>query len=509
MQLDHLLTEALLSESGKPLDGVTREVMENGFSADFSDVVVHASPRAAFANRLLASKAFTIGRHVFFADGAYRPRDRSCQLLIAHELAHVVQKRLGSAATQANPSDPAAEAEAHTAAAAVTQGARYRCTIPVQQDTPSCWGEAGHYYTANYVLQAAGVDAKTAAEIAFYAQMGDEVIELDATEQGIKWLKMAATEQAAYATSPVNGAMASILLEKSMRVSKEIGMGLHCLTGAASDCETAWRAHVLETAPQTAGNLALGLAVHAFGDSFAHRDISDPRKMYPPVIGHGRIMIDDAKKGKMPSRKLAEIPDHLDQRPDLYRQYGEELYAIARYRWQAPLARGISLSLLRDTLTEIASVSGEKAQILKIRYLSARWCGPISLTYFPELKIYDDGDYKDCVSYDRFMAIHKLPSNFLDRARAFARGWSYMSARGAPGRKSKVSDYDVQPTPPQSLTKQQRTHTVAPGDSLWAIAKRYYGSTEKWPSIWNEPENRKLIGANPNLIQVGWILVIP
>lgn len=55
-----------------------------------------------------------------------------------------------------------------------------------------------------------------------------------------------------------------------------------------------------------------------------------------------------------------------------------------------------------------------------------------------------------------------------------------------------------------STTK--RTYTVKKGDTLWAIAKKYYGSGAKYPTIVNA--NKNLI-KDPNLIHIGWVLTIP
>lgn len=51
-----------------------------------------------------------------------------------------------------------------------------------------------------------------------------------------------------------------------------------------------------------------------------------------------------------------------------------------------------------------------------------------------------------------------------------------------------------------------KTYTVKRGDTLWAIAKKYYGSGAKYTKIVNA--NKKLI-KNPNVIQIGWKLTIP
>lgn len=50
------------------------------------------------------------------------------------------------------------------------------------------------------------------------------------------------------------------------------------------------------------------------------------------------------------------------------------------------------------------------------------------------------------------------------------------------------------------------THTVQPGESLSIIADRYYGNIQRWPDIFEA--NRTLI-TNPDVIEVGMVLVIP
>lgn len=51
-----------------------------------------------------------------------------------------------------------------------------------------------------------------------------------------------------------------------------------------------------------------------------------------------------------------------------------------------------------------------------------------------------------------------------------------------------------------------RTYTVKSGDCLWNIAKKYYGNGAQYTKI--EDANKSKI-KNPNLIQPGWVLIIP
>lgn len=52
-----------------------------------------------------------------------------------------------------------------------------------------------------------------------------------------------------------------------------------------------------------------------------------------------------------------------------------------------------------------------------------------------------------------------------------------------------------------------QSYTVKSGDSLWAIAKKYYGSGAMYTKIYEA--NKDIIGKNPNLIYPGQQLIIP
>jgi hypothetical protein len=64
--------------------------MEHRFGHDFSAVKVHTDVVAAKAARMLNARAFTIGRDIYFSDGALSPTFAGRRLL-AHELAHTIQ----------------------------------------------------------------------------------------------------------------------------------------------------------------------------------------------------------------------------------------------------------------------------------------------------------------------------------------------------------------------------------------------------------------------------------
>lgn len=63
-----------------------------------------------------------------------------------------------------------------------------------------------------------------------------------------------------------------------------------------------------------------------------------------------------------------------------------------------------------------------------------------------------------------------------------------------------------QSTSSQKQKTTVRTHTVKRGDTLWALAKKFYGSGAKFPTIY-EANKDKI--KKPDLIQIGWVLKIP
>jgi len=76
---------------GQPLDAKTLLEAEASFGEDFKDVRIHSD---AEANRLAAelqANALTVGKDVFFAEGAYQPQTNAGAKLLGHELTHVAE----------------------------------------------------------------------------------------------------------------------------------------------------------------------------------------------------------------------------------------------------------------------------------------------------------------------------------------------------------------------------------------------------------------------------------
>ncbi len=65
--------------------------MEAALGANFSDVRIHVGPEAS----AIGAIAFTWGSDIHFAPGQYNPHTPHGQMLLGHELTHVVQQRAG------------------------------------------------------------------------------------------------------------------------------------------------------------------------------------------------------------------------------------------------------------------------------------------------------------------------------------------------------------------------------------------------------------------------------
>jgi predicted RNase H-like HicB family nuclease len=118
----------VLSSGGHPIEEGVRGYMEGRFERDFSQVRVHSDQSAAESARDVNALAYTVGNHIVFASGEYRPLQSGGQQLLAHELTHVVQQAnncssLQSASIEIAP-DNALENEARNVARDFSRGVR-------------------------------------------------------------------------------------------------------------------------------------------------------------------------------------------------------------------------------------------------------------------------------------------------------------------------------------------------------------------------------------------------
>jgi outer membrane protein assembly factor BamB len=80
------------AQTGVVLEDQLRTALEEALHYDLSDVRVHTGPTADNLTANLGADAVTIGAHIYFRDGLYRPMTPSGRRLIAHEAAHVAQQ---------------------------------------------------------------------------------------------------------------------------------------------------------------------------------------------------------------------------------------------------------------------------------------------------------------------------------------------------------------------------------------------------------------------------------
>lgn len=124
-------TESLVARAAdRPAQSMPQSVsarLGEAFGTDVSHVRIHADEGAAQAAAALSAHAYTIGQDVYFAAGRYAPTDASGFHLLAHEVAHTVQHRAGTAAARhfkldvSTPGDTA-EIEAERAADSAASG---------------------------------------------------------------------------------------------------------------------------------------------------------------------------------------------------------------------------------------------------------------------------------------------------------------------------------------------------------------------------------------------------
>jgi Domain of unknown function (DUF4157) len=130
-----IVREALHSP-GRPLDNQTRAFFEPRFQHDFGKVRVHTDEKAAESARAVNAHAYTVGPHIVFRTRERGPESPAGSLLLAHELAHVVQqenappaRNLTIAARDSAPEKQAGEA----AALSLATGAQRPSLSPAPQ----------------------------------------------------------------------------------------------------------------------------------------------------------------------------------------------------------------------------------------------------------------------------------------------------------------------------------------------------------------------------------------
>jgi hypothetical protein len=387
-----------VADLGEPLPAETKNYMENRFNADLSDVRIHYSDASDALNTASGSLAFTIENHIGFKTGFDEKCGEQFLFVLAHELAHVLQKRRASIAPK-QPLGRASvlEAEAVRIAHEVLAGERLSSFTADSPDIVRFWGPAGHYWTVYLVSLAAGWSSHAALTTAFYAQMPDQVEELDATEAGEDYVMT-------YAEKVFTPKMAKATFQREvskLRIDKNVQRGLHALTGRTAKDETALRERILKRLHP--GTFEFALAIHPFGDSFAHRTAdSDSCLMYNPPLGHAI---------EIAHFKNPHSPDNLYLHQELYVRYGLALFELLANGLTGNLKKEKKL-VLQQHLTEVAKEVDDERQISKI----------IAIThsrspYRPEKE--------KLLPWEKFQLSHRhLPTNLLNQALSWAQMWS-------------------------------------------------------------------------------------
>lgn len=86
------IVHEVVNSAGRPLDLATRSFFEPRFGHDFSQVRIHTDSSAHESAKSVNALAYAMGNHIVFAGGQYAPHAYEGRLLLAHELAHVVQQ---------------------------------------------------------------------------------------------------------------------------------------------------------------------------------------------------------------------------------------------------------------------------------------------------------------------------------------------------------------------------------------------------------------------------------
>jgi hypothetical protein len=373
MSTHHFITASITS-AAHPIDAHLRELLEDGYGANLRDVRLHFSPASVAANQALGSIAFAVDGHICFRSNPDTWADKRFTYLLAHEVAHIMQKRNTVRAHASSCAVPNThlEREACMAALRVLRGERVGQVTPDTSSSPRLYGPAGHYYTAFYTAMAAGFPYDTASSIAFFTQLPDLVCELDAHVAGNDWNLEAF---GVYLKSTPQFCADHLLTQEYQRFWQsytdvsidqmvhdwQIQAGLHSLTGGNAKQEQTKRKNILlnlkpSDVPQ------FGLAVHAFGDSYAHSDFHGGPNMYGPPYGHGVEVINHIIRadGWDPTD-----PDRIEKRGPLYIEYGQTLYkALSQLLGVAP---AVTMEDFTDVLEAVRFQPDENAQAVLLK----------------------------------------------------------------------------------------------------------------------------------------------
>ena len=130
--------DRVLAGSGRPLDPVLRQDMEQRFGHDFSRVRVHTDSAAEQSARDVNANAYTVENNVMFGAGQFAPNSNEGKWLIAHELTHTIQQESLGATDSVNRQETSSQRSS------VESGTQpvYVCTKPILGSTLHQQGHA-------------------------------------------------------------------------------------------------------------------------------------------------------------------------------------------------------------------------------------------------------------------------------------------------------------------------------------------------------------------------------
>lgn len=95
----------VLAQSGEPLGHAERAYFEPRFGRDLSSILIHRQGAAEHSAAALGARAYAHGRHVVFGKGEFAPQTTAGRHLLAHELSHTLQQRMGTPVLQRKSQD--------------------------------------------------------------------------------------------------------------------------------------------------------------------------------------------------------------------------------------------------------------------------------------------------------------------------------------------------------------------------------------------------------------------
>lgn len=190
-------------------------------------------------------------------------------------------------------------------------------------DPDGRYAEAGHYYTVLLAAKAAGYETDRALTIALFAQLPDEIGSLDATNlaiqsvlgqngiEGLRWRGDPSKARSAYELSAMT--------EKTFTANEFGVWRVHDIGHSLSGGDPVERtADLRRAATEATSDETLGILLHAFGDSYSHRQLGKEEELYSAGAGHTRHLT---------------RPDQIAVRPKLYQEYlGDLVDTLAKKR---------------------------------------------------------------------------------------------------------------------------------------------------------------------------------